>query len=69
MIELFKSIFAVGGENVRLHKCHMCGEFVRNTIKIPSDVGYWVCYDCFSYWIEDYPLDILLKKFAKYYRN
>jgi|FLOH01.1.fsa_nt_gi hypothetical protein len=50
-------------------KCNICYDQVRHRIKLPSDVGYWVCYNCFSYWLEGYPLDILLKKFSKHYRN
>ncbi len=31
-------------------KCNICYDQVRHRIKLPSDVGYWVCYNCFSYW-------------------
>ena len=50
-------------------KCDICHEDVEHRVKLPSDIGYWVCYDCFSYWVEGYPLDNLLKRFAKFYRK
>ena len=52
----------------RWKACDICHEVVKHRIKLPSDIGDWVCYSCFSYWVEGYTYDTLLKKFAKHYR-
>lgn len=65
----FNLLFAMGGANYRFNQCQICHNFVNNRIKIPSSTGLWVCYDCFSHWIEGYKPDELVFKIIKHYRK
>lgn len=58
-----------GGENIRLKKCMICHDMVKETIIIPSSTALKVCYDCYSYWIEGYDPDTLVFKIKNHYRG
>lgn len=51
------------------HECGICHEMVINRIQIPSSTGLWICYDCFSHWVEDYDPKEIVFKIIKWWRN
>jgi len=50
-------------------KCQICHEDILNRVQIPSSTGLWVCYDCFSYWVEGYEPEEVIFKIKKWWRN
>lgn len=55
--------------NTRINECQICYNEDSNLIRMPTDTGYWICYDCFALWVEDIPHDVLMKKIMKHWRN
>jgi len=51
------------------HECGICHNNVLNRVQIPSSTGYWVCYDCFSHWVEDYDPEQVVFKIIKWWRD
>ncbi len=55
--------------NTRINECQICYSEESPLIRMPTDTGYKICYDCFSYWVEDIPHEELINKFIKHWRN
>lgn len=53
----------------RKYKCQICHNLVIDRIQVPSSTGLWVCYDCYSYWVEGYKPEELVFKIIKHYRE
>jgi hypothetical protein len=52
-----------------MNKCECCGLDAEHRIKVPSNTALWMCYDCFSYWVEGYTLEQLLYKIKLNWRD
>jgi hypothetical protein len=73
IIDFFKVlvsiIYSKNQENIRLKKCMICHDLVKELIRIPSSTAYLSCYDCYSYWVEGYKPEELVFKIIRHYRK
>jgi len=49
--------------------CEICRKMVDKRIKLPTNTGDLVCYDCFYWWQEDIPCKELKKRFKEHYKE
>ena len=52
-----------------MKECCICHKDVIHRIQLPTNVGLWVCYDCFYWWQEDISEQELRNRFEKYYKE